>query len=123
MVRVLPANGGGLHFGSRLAFAADGKLFVTLGERYKKYQAQDPKTRYGKVVRINVDGSVPTDNPFVGDQFKAQPHVWSIERRNEQSAAIHPESGKLWTFEHGARGGDDINIPQTSKNYGWPVIT
>ena len=119
----LPANGGGLHFGSRLAFAPDGKLFVTLGERYQKYQAQDPKTHYGKVVRINVDGSVPTDNPFVGNQFKAQPHVWSIGHRNPQSAAIHPESGKLWTVEHGARGGDEINIPQAGKNYGWPVIT
>ena len=119
----LPANGGGLHFGSRLAFAPDGKLFVTLGERYQKYQAQDPKTHYGKVVRINADGSVPTDNPFLGDQFKAQPEVWSIGHRNPQSAAIHPESGKLWTVEHGARGGDEINIPQAGKNYGWPVIT
>lgn len=119
----LPANGGGLHFGSRLAFAPDGKLFVTLGERYQKYQAQDPKTHYGKVVRINADGSAPRDNPFVGDQFKAQPEVWSIGHRNPQSAAIHPESGKLWTVEHGARGGDEINIPQAGKNYGWPVIT
>ncbi len=119
----VPANGGGLHFGSRLAFATDGKLFVTLGERYQKFAAQDPKTHFGKVVRINGDGSVPADNPFVGDQFKAQPHVWSIGHRNPQSAAIHPETGKLWTVEHGARGGDEINIPQAGKNYGWPVIT
>ncbi|MEM7749740.1 MAG: PQQ-dependent sugar dehydrogenase [Pseudomonadota bacterium] len=119
----LPANGGGLHFGSRLAFAPDGKLFVTLGERYQKFYAQDPKTHYGKIVRINADGSVPQDNPFIGDQYKALPHIWSIGHRNPQSAAIHPESGKLWTVEHGARGGDEINIPQAGKNYGWPVIT
>ena len=119
----LPANGGGLHFGSRLAFAPDGKLFVTLGERYQKFSAQDPKSHYGKVVRINPDGSVPKDNPFVDDQFKAQPHLWSIGHRNPQAAAIHPETGKLWTVEHGARGGDEINIPKAGKNYGWPVIT
>ncbi|MGI9424575.1 MAG: PQQ-dependent sugar dehydrogenase [Hyphomicrobiaceae bacterium] len=120
--RQQPASGGGLHFGSRLAIAPDGKLFVTLGERGRKFMAQDAKTHFGKVVRINPDGSVPSDNPFVG-QGGSQPHLWSIGHRNPQAAAIHPQTGKLWTVEHGARGGDEINIPQSGRNYGWPVIT
>ncbi len=117
-----PDFGGGLHFGSRLAFAPDGKLFVTLGERYQKYFAQDLKAHFGKVVRINPDGTVPADNPFVG-RDNARPEIWSLGHRNPQSAAIHPASGKLWTVEHGARGGDEINIPAPGRNYGWPVIT
>jgi glucose/arabinose dehydrogenase len=118
----LPAVGGGLHFGSRLVFAPDGKLFITLGERYQKYVAQDLKAHFGKVVRINADGSVPSDNPFAGNA-DARPEIWSYGHRNPQSAAIHPLTGKLWTVEHGAKGGDEINIPQAGKNYGWPVIT
>ncbi len=117
-----PAFSGGLHFGSRLAFAPDGKLFVTLGERYQKDYAQDLKSHLGKVVRINPDGSVPADNPFVGTS-DAQPEIWSFGHRNPQSAAIHPATGDLWTVEHGARGGDEVNIPKPSANYGWPVIT
>ena len=120
--RQLPPNGGGLHFGSRVAFARDGTLFVTLGERYRKFLAQDPKVHFGKIVRINPDGSAPKDNPFVG-QAGAQPHIWSIGHRNPQSAAIHPVTGQLWTVEHGAKGGDEINIPRAGRNYGWPVIT
>lgn len=117
-----PATTGGLHFGSRLAFARDGSLFVTLGERFQRDKAQDLGTHYGKVVRIRPDGSVPPDNPFVNEPG-AKPEIWSYGHRNIQSAAINPASGKLWTIEHGARGGDEINIPQAGKNYGWPVIT
>ncbi len=117
-----PAATGGLHFGSRLAFARDGNLFVTLGERYQRDKAQDLFTHYGKVVRIRPDGSVPPDNPFVG-KTDARPEIWSFGHRNVQSAAINPVSGKLWTVEHGARGGDEINIPLAGRNYGWPVIT
>ena len=73
-------------------------------------------------MRINADGTVPSDNPFVKTE-NAQPHLWSLGHRNPQSAAIHPETGKLWTVEHGARGGDEINIPKPGGNYGWPVIT
>src|SRR5262249_55182193 len=106
-----------------LAFARDGNLFVTLGERFHSREwAQDVSTHFGKVVRIRPDGSVPPDNPFVG-KAGAQPEIWSYGHRNPQSAAIDPASGKLWTVEHGARGGDEINIPQPGKNYGWPVIT
>ena len=117
-----PATSGGLHFGSRLAFGRDGNLFVALGERFQRDKAQDLSNHYGKVIRIRPDGSVPPDNPFAG-KTGARPEVWSYGHRNVQSAAIHPVSGKLWTVEHGARGGDEINIPQAGKNYGWPVIT
>ena len=111
-----------MHFGSRLAFARDGSLFVTLGERFQRDKAQDLGNHYGKVVRIRADGSVPPDNPFA-NKPGARPEIWSYGHRNVQSAAINPASGKLWTVEHGARGGDEINIPQAGKNYGWPVIT
>jgi glucose/arabinose dehydrogenase len=117
-----PATTGGLHFGSRLAFARDGNLFVTLGERFQRDKAQDLGTHYGKVVRIRPDGSVPPDNPFV-TEAGARPEIWSYGHRNLQAAAINPATGKLWTVEHGARGGDEVNVPQAGKNYGWPVIT
>jgi aldose sugar dehydrogenase len=117
-----PATVSGVHFGSRLAFARDGNLFVTLGERYQRDRAQDLSTHYGKVVRIRPDGSAPPDNPFVG-KAGARPEIWSYGHRNPQAAAIHPVSGKLWTVEHGARGGDEVNIPLPGRNYGWPVIT
>ena len=117
-----PATSGGMHFGSRLAFARDGNLFVTLGERFQRDKAQDLGNHYGKVVRLLPDGSAPPDNPFV-NKAGARPEIWSYGHRNIQSAAINPASGKLWTVEHGARGGDEINIPQAGKNYGWPIIT
>jgi len=112
----------GLHFGSRLAFSPDGKLFVTLGERFKFDPAQDLGTHLGKVVRINPDGSVPQDNPFVG-QKGALPEIWSYGHRNPQGAAIHPETGKLWENEFGPMGGDELNIPAAGANYGWPVVS
>jgi aldose sugar dehydrogenase len=120
--RQQPAAIGPMHFGSRLAFAPDGNLFVTLGERNQRDRAQDLGTHYGKVVRIRPDGSVPPDNPLVG-KAGARPEIWSWGHRNPQAAAIHPTTGKLWTVEHGARGGDEVNIPLAGKNYGWPVIT
>jgi aldose sugar dehydrogenase len=121
--RQQPKVAGGNHFGSRLVFARDGKLFVTQGERadYRE-QAQDLSSHLGKIVRINADGSVPDDNPFAG-KAGARPEIWSYGHRNIQAAAIHPETGQLWTVEHGARGGDELNHPEAGKNYGWPVIT
>jgi aldose sugar dehydrogenase len=110
-----------LHFGSRLVFGRDGTLFVALGERNLKDPAQDLKSTHGKVVRINTDSSVPKDNPFVG-RDGVKPEIWSSGHRNIQGAALHPETGKLWTIEHGPRGGDEINVPLAGKNYGWPVI-
>ena len=121
--RQTPKVAGGNHFGSRLVFAPDGKLFITLGERFNyRDRAQDLDATLGKVVRINPDGSVPQDNPFVGKDG-ARPEIWSYGHRNPQSAAINPQTGALWTVEHGARGGDELNIPEAGKNYGWPVIS
>ncbi len=112
------------HFGSRLVFAPDGKLFVTLGERSlpgPRVQAQRLDSLLGKTVRINPDGSVPPDNPFVG-RPGARPEIWSYGHRNLQSATLDGR-GRLWTVEHGPRGGDELNRPEAGKNYGWPVIT
>jgi glucose/arabinose dehydrogenase len=120
--RQQPPGSGGVHFGSRLVFARDGNLFVTLGERGQRDKAQDLATHYGKIVRIKPDGSVPPDSPFVGKNG-VRPEIWSYGHRNVQAAALHPVSGKLWTIEHGARGGDELNIPLPGRNYGWPVIT
>jgi glucose/arabinose dehydrogenase len=117
-----PARLGGFHFGSRLVFARDGNLFVTTGERNLKTPSQDLTNHIGKITRITPDGGVPKDNPFVNDK-NAKPEIWSWGHRNVQGAALHPQTGKLWTIEHGARGGDEINVPEAGKNYGWPVIT
>ncbi|QDG79821.1 PQQ-dependent sugar dehydrogenase [Labrenzia sp. PHM005] len=113
---------GGRHFGSRLAFDADGNLFMTLGDRGEAPRAQDSSDHSGSVLRLTSDGAPAPGNPFAGNS-DYQPEIWSIGHRNPQSAAIHPETGVLWTVEHGARGGDEINIPQAGKNYGWPIIS
>ena len=121
--RQQPKVSGPNHFGSRLVFANDGSLFVTQGDRFAyRDQAQDLSSGIGKIVRINPDGSVPKDNPLV-DRKGAKPEIWSYGHRNIQSAAIDPQTGQLWTVEHGARGGDELNHPQAGKNYGWPIIT
>ena len=122
LFRQLPKVSGGLHFGCRIVAGADGLLYVTLGERYQRDRAQDLATHLGKVVRIRTDGGVPPDNPFVG-RTGVLPEIWSYGHRNPQGAALHPQSARLWLHEHGARGGDEINIPEAGKNYGWPVIT
>jgi aldose sugar dehydrogenase len=116
-----PGFAGGLHFGCRLAFAPDGRLFVALGERSQMQYAQDLSRHWGKVVRIEPDGRVPSDNPFVARK-DARPEIWSWGHRNPQSAAIDPRSGRLWIVEHGPRGGDEINIALAGRNYGWPSI-
>ena len=121
--RQRPKVSGSNHFGSRLVFARDGTLFVTQGERYAyRDAAQDLASGLGKIVRIQPDGAVPADNPFVG-RAGAQPEIWSAGHRNVQGAALHPETGQLWIVEHGPRGGDELNTPEAGKNYGWPVIT
>jgi glucose/arabinose dehydrogenase len=120
--RQTPKVSGGNHFGGRLAFTPDGKLFITLGERFKFDPAQDLTSHLGKIVRINPDGSVPEDNPFIG-QKDAQPEIWSYGHRNAQGAAIHPVTGKLWETEFGPLGGDELNIPAPGADYGWPVVS
>ncbi len=118
--RQLPKTEGGVHFGSRLVFAPDGNLFITLGDRgdYAD-QAQFTDNYFGKIIRIRPDGSVPPDNPFVQNK-QGKPEIWSYGHRSVQGAAIHPQTGALWIHEHGPKGGDEINIPQPGKNYGWP---
>ncbi|MFS4438389.1 PQQ-dependent sugar dehydrogenase [Paracoccaceae bacterium GXU_MW_L88] len=108
------------HFGSRLVFAPDGTLFITLGERSDpepRVLAQDPQTNIGKLVRVNADGSIPEDNPDLG-----LPSNYAMGLRNIQAAALD-SSGQLWTVEHGPQGGDELNMPEAGKNYGWPTIT
>ncbi|HEV2764836.1 MAG TPA: PQQ-dependent sugar dehydrogenase, partial [Pyrinomonadaceae bacterium] len=123
--RALPTYNNGLHFGSRLAFGPDGKLYVTLGDRFDKKttrpQAQHLNSHLGKIIRINADGSVPDDNPFT-KQAGALPEIWDIGHRNVQSATFD-DRGRLWTVEHGAKGGDELNLIEKGKNYGWPLVT
>ena len=112
------------HFGSRLVFGRDGTLFVTQGERsitQGRMQAQRMDGLLGKIVRLNADGSIPKDNPFVGTAG-ARPEIWSLGHRNVQGATLNPATGELWAVEHGARGGDEINISRKGKDYGWPTI-
>ncbi len=116
-----PSNG--LHFGCRIVQARDGNLFLTTGDHGgHRDQAQNLGNHLGKVIRVTPDGRAPPDNPFV-KQADAKPEVWSYGHRNMQGAALHPQSGRLWTHEHGARGGDEVNIAEAGKNYGWPIIT
>jgi aldose sugar dehydrogenase len=120
--RAVPKTGGGAHFGSRLAFGGDGTLFVTTGERFRFDPSQDLSTHMGKVLRLNADGSVPSDNPFVG-RPNVRPEIWSLGHRNVEGAAIHPQTGRLWTHEMGPAGGDELNITEAGRNYGWPLVS
>lgn len=112
----------GNHFGCRIVQMPDNTLILTMGDHFTpREEAQNLANHLGKIVRIAPDGSVPNDNPFAGRRG-AKPEIWSYGHRNSQGAALNPSSGKLWMHEHGPRGGDEINIPQAGKNYGWPVI-
>lgn len=111
----------GVHFGSRIAFIGD-DLYFTVGDRGQRDLAQDLAYPYGKIHRLKFDGSIPQDNPFVG-QKNAIASIWSYGHRNPQGIAVHPISGDLWAAEHGPRGGDEINPIDKGRNYGWPVIT
>ena len=121
--RQAPKYASTAHFGSRLVFARDGRLFVTLGDRFsRRDDAQVLDNDHGKIVRIESDGRIPADNPFVG-RTGARPEIWSYGHRNVQGAALHPATGELWADEHGPQGGDELNVAERGKNYGWPVIT
>lgn len=112
----------GNHFGSRLVFDRDGYLFISLGENNDRPTAQDLDKLQGKIVRIYPDGKVPDDNPFVG-QAGVRPEIWSYGQRNPQGMALNPWTGVLWENEHGPQGGDELNIIERGKNYGWPLAT
>lgn len=121
--RAMPTYDGTMHYGSSLAFDGQGHIYITLGERSVaevRPQAQQLNSHMGKIIRVNLDGSVPADNPFVGREG-ALPEIWSLGHRNVQGVAWGPD-GHVWTIEHGTRGGDELNRPDAGKNYGWPVI-
>ena len=129
----LPYHSGNLHYGSRIAFDENGHIFVSIGDRYHYGAAsslsdpnqsfpQDLTKHWGKIIRLNLDGSIPTDNPFV-DQPAALPEIYSYGHRNPQGIAFDKRTNQIFINEHGARGGDEINLISTGKNYGWPVIT
>lgn len=117
-----PCVDSGIHFGSRLAFAPDGHLFMTVGDRGERERAQDLSDHNGSVLRLRADGGIPADNPFVG-RDDALPAIYSYGHRNPQGATIHPKTGRLWIHEHGPRGGDEINLPVAGENFGWPIQT
>ncbi|MCL4105323.1 UNVERIFIED_CONTAM: hypothetical protein GTU68_055454 [Idotea baltica] len=116
-----PGSKGGRHFGSRIVEALDGSLFLTIGERGDRPSAQDLARHNGSIIRINRDGTVPGDNPFLGIEG-AEPEIWSYGHRNPQGAALDLQ-GQLWVNEHGARGGDEVNMIRKGANYGWPIIS
>ena len=116
------------HFGGKIAFDGKGYVFLTLGDRQaapegklESHPAQDLSNHHGKMIRLHDDGRVPADNPFVS-RAGARPEIWSYGHRNVQGIAIHPQTGEVWTNEHGPQGGDEINLLQPGRNYGWPVI-
>ena len=120
--RQQPKLSEGLHFGSRLAFDRQGFLYISLGENNQRATAQELEKLQGKLVRLNPDGSVPPDNPFVGREG-VRPEIWSYGHRNPQGMALNPWSDAIWLHEHGPRGGDEINLPLKGRNYGWPKAT
>ena len=115
------------HFGSRVVFADDGTLLVSMGERgQRREQTVDiptARTSVGTTVRLNMDGSVPDDNPFVGQDGEALPEVYSYGHRNQQGMAVHPQTGAIWQNEHGPHGGDELNLIEAGNNYGWPAVS
>ncbi|GAB4352496.1 MAG: PQQ-dependent sugar dehydrogenase [Kiloniellaceae bacterium] len=121
--RAQPKTPGAAHYGGRIAFGPDGKLYIALGDR-RNYMAEAQKltSHLGGVLRLNDDGSVPDDNPFVG-RSDALPEIFTYGHRNVQGMAVHPATGAVWTHEHGPRGGDEVNILEAGANYGWPAIT
>ena len=117
-----PASDGGRHFGSRIAFAPDGTIYVSFGDRGRRDEAQDPGNHIGTVIRLEDNGSLPPDNPFI-DSTSEKAEIFSYGHRNVQGMAVHPRTGAVWTHEHGPRGGDEVNILKIGANYGWPAIT
>ncbi|KAA5606190.1 PQQ-dependent sugar dehydrogenase [Roseospira marina] len=122
IVDATPVGHTSRHYGSRLAIGGDGKLYVTTGERGERPRAQDLTDLAGKVLRLNPDGSIPEDNPFVG-HADVRPEIYALGTRNAQGMDVHPDTGVVWFHEHGPRGGDELNIARGGANYGWPIIT
>ena len=113
---------GGTHFGNRIVLTKDGYLFLATGERFQFTPAQDLGQTLGKVIRLKDDGTIPEGNPFVGQQG-ARPEIWSYGHRNIEAAVLHPQTGALWIAEMGPKGGDELNLIEAGKNYGWPLVS
>ena len=122
LFRAEPLSTSGIHFGSRVRIDQQGFIYLSLGERGNRSQSQDLASHYGKIIRLTRDGGVPEDNPF-SRQFPEFKENFTYGHRNPQGMAIHPSTGEIWTSEHGARGGDEINIIKAGRNYGWPIIS
>jgi glucose/arabinose dehydrogenase len=122
LFRLEPKSRAGLHFGGRIVFDRQGYLYLTLGDRGEMKRAQRLDDHAGSVIRLHDDGRVPVDNPFV-KRTGARPEKFTLGNRNMQGAALHPQTGELWTHEHGPQGGDEVNVMRAGRNYGWPVIT
>jgi glucose/arabinose dehydrogenase len=122
LFEALPRRSGSLNLGSRILFDRAGMMYVTCGDRFEMKQAQDLLDLAGKIVRLRDDGSVPSDNPFVGKPG-VRPEIFTYGHRNPQGLALHPETGKIWAVEHGPKGGDELNILKAGANYGWPLVT
>jgi glucose/arabinose dehydrogenase len=122
LFRLQPKSRTDLHFGGRIVFDGKGHVFLTLGDRGEMHRAQRLEDHAGSVIRLNEDGSIPKDNPFV-NRKDAKPEKFTYGDRNMQGSALHPKTGELWTHEHGPQGGDEVNIMRPGRNYGWPVIT
>jgi glucose/arabinose dehydrogenase len=120
--RQVPKLEGGNHFGSRIAFDGKGHVFISQGERFDRMRAQQLDMLQGKLVRLDLDGGMPADNPFAGAPGVRRV-IWSYGHRNMQGLAVDPRTGTLWESEHGPRGGDEINLPEAGKNYGWPIVS
>ena len=120
---VAPLKNTSAHYGGRMVFLPDGTLFSATGDGFEfREQAQKLDNLFGKTIRINKDGSIPKDNPFI-DTDRAKPEIWSYGHRNPQGVSLDPKTGNLYLHEHGARGGDELNLIERGKNYGWPAIT
>lgn len=122
LFKAVPNRTGNPHFGGRIVFDGKGHVFLSVGERGEMDKSQDLKTHQGRIIRLTEDGKVPKDNPFVGRK-DALPEIWSYGHRNPQGLVLHPVSGVLWEHEHGPQGGDELNVIEKGKNYGWPLIT
>lgn len=122
LFKAMPNRTSNPHFGGRIVFDGKGHIFLSVGERGEMDKAQDLKTHQGRIIRLTEDGKVPGDNPFAGRK-DARPEIWSYGHRNPQGLALHPDSGILWEHEHGPQGGDELNVIEKGKNYGWPLVT
>ncbi len=122
LFQALPQVRSGVHYGSRLVFDGNGYMYISVGERGTMQNAQDLSTHSGSIIRLHDDGRIPSDNPFV-NQAGAMREIWSYGHRNPQGMAMHPVTGAIWAHEHGPKGGDELNIIQKGKNYGWPLVS